>query len=252
MSYAFCVGLKNFLIKSNIEPVKLTKENFKALASAAEVEVWMEDFGVYLTRLEDVFGNDAGHSSDLRFDPASMDAGALFDAANPEDLGVSQFAKHTTPELLKILGKHSLPYTCLKIHGRKLHPLLGWSEPRAPTHATYRPDDAARLRDAGYTRPTPSIFPETPPAHSKNDLQWHQLVAIAAIHKQAWAPTSAPQCNGVLLADDVGVGKTMSAFGSVAFMVDIVDRLSAGHADKLPPLLGKLCLYSPLCWLISY
>ena len=40
---------------------------------------------------------------------------------------------------------------------------------------------------------------------------------------------------GVLLADDVGVGKTLEAFGLIATLTDLIDCVVKDHEAILPP-----------------
>lgn len=83
------------------------------------------------------------------------------------------------------------------------------------------------------TESTPSQFPHVP-----NNLEWHQLVAIAVCLTLFFSKTSQKQ-PGVLLADDVGVGKTLEVFGTIAAITDLVDRCDKDHMTTLPSILGK-------------
>lgn len=84
--------------------MKITQDNFKALASAPSIENFRADYLIFLQGLESLEG-EAGHSEDKRFSLPSADAAALFNEAHPEDLGVAPYAKASIADLLQLLGK---------------------------------------------------------------------------------------------------------------------------------------------------
>jgi hypothetical protein len=99
-----------------------------------------------------------------------------------------------------------------------------------------RPDDLSLLLDRNYT--LPQLKPDSPiPAnHVRNELEWHQMCAIASLLHHFFQPTA--HCvSGMLIANDVGVGKTLENYGSIAALVDILDCVMAGNS--LPELLGE-------------
>jgi hypothetical protein len=97
-------------------------------------------------------------------------------------------------------------------------------------------------------------------------LLWHQRAGIAAIIEKIWTKTEIPDgVPGVLIADEVGVGKTALVMGTIAFLIDAywVDQLALGpkaEVDFIPagldrsnvrkaPILGK---YHDSQWHISH
>jgi hypothetical protein len=86
-------------------------------------------------------------------------------------------------------------------------------------------------------------------------LLWHQRVGIASIVDKVWLPQATPlDLPGILVADDVGVGKTGLAMGFMAFIMDAywVQELNAGRIKpgmapaavdiskvKIAPILGE-------------
>jgi hypothetical protein len=96
-------------------------------------------------------------------------------------------------------------------------------------------------------------------------LLWHQRVGIAAVIDKIWLPEQAPgEVPGILVADEVGVGKTALTMGTIAFVIDAfwVQEVAAGRGKpdgatvdinidnvRKAPILGEwyICLLSVLC-----
>lgn len=87
-------------------------------------------------------------------------------------------------------------------------------------------------------------------------LLWHQRAGIAAVVDKVWTKTETPNgVPGVLIADEVGVGKTALVMGTIAFLIDTywvyqfalgsnakVDFIPAGldrSKVRKAPILGK-------------
>ena len=106
--------------------------------------------------------------------------------------------------------------------------------------AQFHPNDLASLLEPGYTLPsvTPDNNNDTPaPAgHVKNQLEWHQMAAIASMLQHYFQPDDCHP-SGMLIADDVGVEKTLENYGLIASVVDILDRAIAGRAA--PPIISE-------------
>lgn len=87
----------------------------------------------------------------------------------------------------------------------------------------------------------PNCFDLNGPLHSDLDLiklHWHQLAGVHAIIRKNFTSEPAKgRCTGILLADEVGLGKTFQAATVIAFMSDLVLRQS--HNFPLPPMIGK-------------
>lgn len=114
----------------------------------------------------------------------------------------------------------------------------GWDQPRAPVMAMCRPRDVSQLKDALYVQPTPAKGDDIPSDHTENILQWHQLAATATIVSSAFSTSPTKRPHGVLLADDVGVGKTPTSFAVIGHMIDTLDRAMLGHQNKIAPIHG--------------
>lgn len=109
----------------------------------------------------------------------------------------------------------------------------------------YRPNDLGSLLEPGYTLPplTPDNDTPAPTGHVKNQLEWHQLAAIASMLQHYFQPDDRLP-SGMLIADDVGVGKTLENYGLIASTVDILDRVLAGRA--VPQIISEsLTLIAP-------
>lgn len=81
-------------------------------------------------------------------------------------------------------------------------------------------------------------------------LHWHQLAAIhSMMRKNFLEDRSEDRPPGILVADEVGLGKTFQAAAMIAFMTDVVTRQEAGY--PLPPLIGMFeVIWGSGCWLM--
>ncbi|PPQ80636.1 hypothetical protein CVT26_007424, partial [Gymnopilus dilepis] len=67
-------------------------------------------------------------------------------------------------------------------------------------------------------------------------LHWHQLAGVHSIIRRNFTPeASFEKCRGILLADEVGLGKTFQAGTMIAFLSDVVMRQARGL--PLPPVI---------------
>lgn len=75
------------------------------------------------------------------------------------------------------------------------------------------------------------------PDMNRNVLHWHQLDGVYKQVRLFFSPEpqTARPC-GVLIADEVGLGKTYQAIAMVAFLTDLVMRQKVG--GKMPPIIG--------------
>ncbi|KAG2034285.1 hypothetical protein BDR03DRAFT_1013621 [Suillus americanus] len=89
-------------------------------------------------------------------------------------------------------------------------------------------------------------------------LLWHQRVGIAAIVDKIWSATKTDErVPGILIADEVGIGKTALTMGFIAFIIDAfwVQEVKAGRGrlegvtsninlENLHPvpILGECCV----------
>jgi hypothetical protein len=86
----------------------------------------------------------------------------------------------------------------------------------------FHPEDVSAVLGANYTAPASLDDDSGPVKHIVNSLEWHQQVAIAVCLSLFFSSSGVKQ-PGVLLADDVGVGKTLEALGLVAAITDLID-----------------------------
>jgi SNF2-related domain len=89
---------------------------------------------------------------------------------------------------------------------------------------------------------------ETLPTLKRFSLLHHQLVGVAAIIRHVFS-TSKSSCHGVLLADDVGIGKTIQSLAMIAFMAELTVKRDRGLS--VPPILSKFDLHSTALWNIE-
>ena len=71
------------------------------------------------------------------------------------------------------------------------------------------------------------------------ELHWHQLAGVHAIIRTCFTKDPSPtHCTGVLIADEVGLGKTYQAATVIAFLADAALRQKAA-IQTMPPILSK-------------
>jgi hypothetical protein len=80
------------------------------------------------------------------------------------------------------------------------------------------------------------------PMLEKLTLHWHQLAGVHAVVRKIFtSEASVDNCTGILLADEVGLGKTMQSLAVVAFLIDLMARQE--RATPYPPLVRKFFPY---------
>jgi hypothetical protein len=81
-------------------------------------------------------------------------------------------------------------------------------------------------------------------AHNNEDMipfvpHWHQLAGTHAIFRKVFSSKqNKDACTGMLIADDVGLGKTCQATMVIAALADAVQLQN--NKETLPPLLGAM------------
>jgi len=70
-------------------------------------------------------------------------------------------------------------------------------------------------------------------------LLWHQLCGVAAIADRVWTEEKKPDVHGVLLADDVGVGKTAQVMAFIAFLQLVYESEKEGGQTR-PSIISTL------------
>ncbi|KAJ4463203.1 P-loop containing nucleoside triphosphate hydrolase protein [Lentinula lateritia] len=69
-------------------------------------------------------------------------------------------------------------------------------------------------------------------------LHWHQLAGIHSIARSVFTKTAVPDhCTGVLVADEVGLGKTAQSLSFIAFLNQAIMIQKHKQPSKLPPIL---------------
>jgi TATA-binding protein-associated factor len=84
-------------------------------------------------------------------------------------------------------------------------------------------------------------------------LHWHQLCAVLAVIQKVFLASNgdAQACTGVLIADEVGLGKTAVGMALIALMANAV--VSRQSAVQLPPCIGTSNLrHTPIPHVITF
>jgi hypothetical protein len=189
---------------------KVLEEKLNSLTSQEDVSevlaLYSEYFGIEST---DAMPLDSGC-------PIGVPFGEPVEAADP---GVKIEFGMTAEQLTSSLGfQRGLPF----IFNSKRHKsgYTAWD----PTHAS--------LFDPKLNNPSLEDI----------RLHWHQLAGIHAIIRLIFATIPSPShCTGVLLADEVGLGKTFQACTVIGFLGELAVRQSLKL--QVPPIIGKSNLY---------
>ena len=72
-----------------------------------------------------------------------------------------------------------------------------------------------------------------------NELRWHQLAGVHAVLRRLLSQEPSSMPSGFLIADEVGLGKTIQALAILAWLTECVGRQSKEGDSSLPPMLGK-------------
>ena len=134
--------------------------------------------------------------------------------SNSGDIGVEYEAQMTPTQLAENLGfVEGIPLLFNDL--RRIDGLNPWKSPEAFTDT-----------------------PENLPFLMNLTLHWHQLVGVHAIIRKCFAEQPSPDlCTGVLVSDEVGLGKTYQAATVIAFLADAAMRQKANLA--MPPILSE-------------
>ncbi|KAF8951749.1 P-loop containing nucleoside triphosphate hydrolase protein, partial [Flammula alnicola] len=174
---------------------KLSKEMLRSLASEQAVQdiilLYREFFDNPLNAADDVPLVD-------RQKPIQIPFGDSVDGA---DTGAEYEAKIPPKALATNLGFVDRIPLLFNMH-RRTDGLTPWSNPEA------------------------FQFQRDPPAELENlELHWHQLAGVHAIIRACFTPEPLDEhCAGVLVADEVGLGKTYQSATVIAFLADAVIR----------------------------
>uniref|UniRef100_A0A0W0GC69 Uncharacterized protein n=1 Tax=Moniliophthora roreri TaxID=221103 RepID=A0A0W0GC69_MONRR len=188
---------------------RITASQMNLIAQLASEEDIRDLFHVYADYFESQPDDDGPVlSSDLN--------AARLDALEGGDLGMENVAAMGPAELSSALGflKDNLP--------SQFNPLrhkLGfnsWDNPQ-----DFQSDDSS-----------------IPPACTLSQLHWHQLAGVYSFISNTFTESACPDaCNGMLIADEVGLGKTALCISIIAFLNQAVmmDRTDLPR----PPILEK-------------
>lgn len=97
-----------------------------------------------------------------------------------------------------------------------LNRLLNFPDGRPALFARFRSLSRKSAWDDGAEKE----FVEGNPDMQPLSLLWHQRVGIASIVEKIWQKKKSNSAPGILLADEVGVGKTAQVMGTIAFIID--------------------------------
>jgi hypothetical protein len=73
-------------------------------------------------------------------------------------------------------------------------------------------------------------------------LHWHQQAGVRAILRRLLSREPSSVTPGILVADEVGLGKTLQAVALLAWLTECVGRQSS-NSSQMPPILGMLSLF---------
>lgn len=68
-------------------------------------------------------------------------------------------------------------------------------------------------------------------------LRWHQLAGVHGVLRRMFSPKPTPEHSGMLIADEVGLGKTLQLLAILACLTECVGRRERGLGPF--PLVGK-------------
>jgi hypothetical protein len=86
---------------------------------------------------------------------------------------------------------------------------------------------------------SPELFQNTEgnEALTRNELHWHQLSGVHGILRRLLSKSPSRARPGFLVADEVGLGKTLQSLAILAWLTECVGRQKAGI--PLPPILSE-------------
>jgi len=131
---------------------------------------------------------------------------------------------------------------------------LDGADPGVEVESSMSPEVLSK--NLGFVNGTPILFnshrhrnglnawnTDEPPTAESNEemvpfsLRWHQIAGVHAIIRTNFTPEAEPgRCCGMLIADEVGLGKTFQAVTTIAFLSDLIIR--AERNAPIPPIIG--------------
>ncbi|KJA20680.1 hypothetical protein HYPSUDRAFT_203649 [Hypholoma sublateritium FD-334 SS-4] len=196
--------------KSTLPPLfKLSNEMIKSLATDDNVQAIMNMY-------REFFDNPQNSQNDTPIiEYHRNDLDPLEQSVNGGDTGVEYEAGMTPTQLAENLGFiQNIPF--LFNNHRRVDGVNPWTSPAAFI------ENAANI-----------------PFLVNLDLHWHQLAGVHAVIRTCFAEKPSPNlCTGVLISDEVGLGKTYQAATVIAFLADAAMRQIA-TVYVMPPILRE-------------
>jgi hypothetical protein len=155
---------------------------------------------------------------DESFNIEDVDGGSVWqDASDGNDLGVDEMKMKSTDELCALLSfQDSRPFM--------------WNK--------YQSEGNIRSAWDTNDEAVQAMFSEGGDGMEQLTLLWHQLVGLASMANKVWLKEDEDSKTfGILLADDVGIGKTAQVMAFIAFSQVVYESEQQGK--PLPPLLGE-------------
>ncbi|KJA15384.1 hypothetical protein HYPSUDRAFT_207935 [Hypholoma sublateritium FD-334 SS-4] len=196
--------------KSTLPPLfKLSNEMIKSLATDDNVQAIMNMY-------REFFDNPQNSQNDNPvIEYHRNELGPLEQSLNGGDTGVEYEARMSPTQLAENLGFFQDIPLLFNNH-RRMDGLNPWTSP------------AAFVENA-----------QNIPFLVNLDFHWHQLAGVHAVIRICFAEKPSPNlCTGVLISDEVGLGKTYQAATVIAFLADAAMRQKA-TVHVMPPILRE-------------
>lgn len=150
--------------------------------------------------------------TEFSIDLGDMLEAPIVDGLDGLDTGVAFESKLSADQLAKSLGfKSGLPVQFNSLR-HNAHFTL-WDQP------------------SEFTIPTSSAL-------APMSLHWHQLAGLHSTIRHVFTDVPRPKhCTGILIADEVGLGKTAQTLATIAFLNDVIWSRES-KSRKLPPIIG--------------
>lgn len=213
-----------------------SRKAFEGLATEGDLEDLMRVYEEYLGADEDDSGPPPLVEGLLSFDLKDVTKG---------DLGMEAEAKLDPGVLAKRLGftKNNLPYQFNAVRyssGTTPWDLHVSSKKSSSTRASAS-SAGASISSAHAAVPSPHTSASSSAPFQKLQLHWHQLAGIHSIVRNTFSRKADPDhCTGMLICDQVGLGKTALTISTIAFINQVIALQKKDKAR--PPMLRTYTL----------
>jgi TATA-binding protein-associated factor len=151
----------------------------------------------------------------------NLDEGSIVELWNEAcndsgDMGVERMQTKTEEELCNLLSFHN---------GRPIN----WNSFRSVTNSATAWEELDEVARAKFETGGDDM--------QELSLLWHQLVGVASLAVKAWGTDTRHAPFGILLADEVGVGKTAQVMAFIA-LLQLVNQCEVNGQSR-PPILGE-------------